>query len=302
MKKKKIKKADTSKNRTYVAIVLDRSGSMAYPKELKERTVIGYNEQVQQIKANATEGEYFVSLVTFNGEVYEHIWNAPAEELKESTMESYKPGGATALLDAEGYVIDKLLRTTDPTDENNAYLVIVITDGHENSSLRFKADRLKSMKGDLSKWTFTYMGCDASYIERLARSTGTAVANCLVSEDLHTGSGHIGLTGGMANTANTKRTARYLRSRNSVAGAYASSMFYSDTPGEVLSVCCALDVDALDDLRVECVAGEKTDVFGKGGTVDWSSVKSKTPETPETPKPFTPKTPLTSSWEAKKNG
>ena len=281
---KKVEKVDTSKNKTYVAIVLDRSGSMKFPIELKEKTVIGYNEQVQQIKANATEGEYFVSLVTFNGEVYEHVWNAPAEDLKESTMESYKPGGATALLDAEGYVIDKLLKTTDPTDENNAYLVIVITDGHENSSIHFSADKLKSMKGDLSNWTFTYMGCDKDSIEKLARSTGTAVANCLVSEDLHSGSAYGPvIRGGRSNSVNSIRTARYLKSRNSTAGGYASTMFYSDQPNEVMSVTCDADVEGLVDVRSECVAGEKADVFGTGGKVDWvEPVVVETPVTMET--------------------
>ena len=55
--------------KTHVAIVLDKSGSMG---DTKDATISGYNEHVQQLKKNAQDGqEILVSLVTFNGEVFE---------------------------------------------------------------------------------------------------------------------------------------------------------------------------------------------------------------------------------------
>src|ERR1019366_2335671 len=95
------RKMSNVKYSTIVAIVLDSSGSMA---DTKQQTVQGFNEQVQQAKMNAKNqkdvGEYKACIVTFNGEVFEHQWLVPVEELQEATNEDYQPGGSTAMRDA----------------------------------------------------------------------------------------------------------------------------------------------------------------------------------------------------------
>jgi ADP-heptose:LPS heptosyltransferase len=52
---------------------------------------------------------------------------------------------------------------TDISDPNNAYLVIVISDGEENASKHWSASRLKERIDELqatNRWTFVYMGCN----------------------------------------------------------------------------------------------------------------------------------------------
>jgi hypothetical protein len=146
----------------------------------KAQAVQGYNEQVQQMKLNAKNQDIFCSLVTFNGEVFEHQWCEEASKLNEATAEDYLTEGSTAMRDAIGYTVEKLMKTTDTKDENTAYLVVVISDGEENASRHHTADSLRELiepAQKSGKWTFTYMGCDAMYLKKVAQETSIPVAN-----------------------------------------------------------------------------------------------------------------------------
>jgi hypothetical protein len=160
--------------------------------ETRAAAVQNYNEQIQQAKLNSKDQDIFCSLVTFNGEVFEHVWAEPAEKLNEATLYDYVTEGATAMRDAIGYTVKKLLETTDHKDENVSYLVVIISDGEENSSKHFKRlsaddirngkkDELKAMMEEVQKtkrWTFTYMGCDDATIQQVAEDTSIPIANC----------------------------------------------------------------------------------------------------------------------------
>lgn len=165
------------KPKTYITIILDQSGSMI---NTKAQAVQGYNEQVQQMKINAKDQDIFCSLVTFNGDVFEHLWCEPAEKLAEATAEDYLTSGSTAMRDAVGYAIEKLQRTTDPK-EDIAHLVIVISDGAENSSKHYSVGALRELKDSVDrtgKWTFTYMlGCDDEYLHKIAKEMNVPISN-----------------------------------------------------------------------------------------------------------------------------
>lgn len=163
--------------RTYVAIILDKSGSMA---STKKSAISGLNEQIQQLKENSKSQEILCSLVTFNGEVFEHLWNVPAEQLTEASESDFVPNGSTAMRDAVGYTVQKLLNTTDHEDPETAYLIITITDGETNVDHHYSWDALKELTQGCEatkKWTFTYMGCSKEYLEQLSQNTGTSVRN-----------------------------------------------------------------------------------------------------------------------------
>lgn len=174
----KIKKKETkkmAKPKTYVAIILDQSGSMC---DTKEEAVRGYNEQVQQMKLNSKEQDIFCSLITFNGEVFEHLWCEPAEKLTEASPEDYVTEGSTAMRDAIGYAIDKLKKTTNDK-EDVAYLVVVISDGVENASRHFTKGSLRALRNSVNKekWTFTYMGCDDETLQQVAEELDIPISN-----------------------------------------------------------------------------------------------------------------------------
>jgi hypothetical protein len=146
----------TKKAKTKVTIILDRSGSMW---SCRDETVIGYNEHVQQFQEDCEEQNIEVSLLTFNGNVFEQFWAKPAAELQEAEIESFQPGGATALRDAVGYAIDK---HNAELDTDAAYLLIVISDGQENKSQQYSPAVISELLEGCEKsgrWTITYMGC-----------------------------------------------------------------------------------------------------------------------------------------------
>ena len=204
----------------YVAVVLDKSGSMA---STKEQTIQGYNEQVQQIKKNAKDQEVFVSLVTFSGDVFEHFWNEPADKLQEANAEDYVPDGTTSMRDAIGYTVQKLSKTAEK-DSNNAFLVIVISDGATNDDKHVSREALRELIEGRQKqgnWTFTYMGCGRDVVERVARETSIPIANMALWEN-HTVKG---TKRAMRRTG--ENVAKYLSARG-ISGASATCNFASD--------------------------------------------------------------------------
>jgi uncharacterized protein YegL len=174
--KTKHKEVKMAKPKTYVTIILDQSGSMC---DTKAQAVQGYNEQVQQMKLNSKDQDIFCSLITFNGEVFEHLWCEPADKLTEATAGDYNTEGSTAMRDAVGYAIEKLQRTTD-AKEDVAYLVVIISDGEENTSRHYSVEAIRELKDSVDKtgkWTFTYMGCDDKYLNKVAAEMNIPISN-----------------------------------------------------------------------------------------------------------------------------
>jgi uncharacterized protein YegL len=260
MAKKKVVANIAKKAKTYVAIVLDKSGSMA---GTKAQTIAGFNEQVQETQKNAKDQEIFCSLVTFDGEVYEHLWNVPAKELTEATAEAYKPTGATAMRDAMGYTIQKLLNSTEHENENNSYLIIAISDGDTNSDKHYNSAALKEMveacRGT-GRWTFTYMGCTKEYVEKIARETSIPLANVAAWSNSTAG----GASAGMSNQR--KRLSKFYGARGQ--GVKACANYMSDQIG--------VSADFTEDQEVSDAPVVAESVAS--GPTDWSNLLGKLPK------------------------
>lgn len=157
---------------THVCIVLDESGSMEYS---LDGTLSGFNEYIQTIKKNENSNNMLVSLVKFNtvcNTVFSGIRVAGVPNL---TNKNYKPDGGTAIYDA---VIGSINAVSEQMSTNDRVLVLVITDGGENSSKNnlSTVKNLIAAKTELGNWTFTFMG--ANQDAWLTASTwGIPVAN-----------------------------------------------------------------------------------------------------------------------------
>lgn len=230
-----------TKCKTYVAIILDRSGSMA---STKAATINGFNEQVQQLKEDSKSQEIYCSLVTFNGEVFEHLWNVPAENLTEANADDYQPSGATAMRDAIGYTVQKLLNTTDHNDPNTAYLIITISDGDTNQDKYYNVSALRELSESCQatkRWTFTYVGCDEKYLREIARQTATPIANMAAWSNKDKNHTELGLKNATIRQRKyfTERgmgqvsTSNYACDQDSVAD-YTSADLVESTPAPVL--------------------------------------------------------------------
>lgn len=220
--KNKTKKTKNMSTRplTHVIFLLDKSGSMG---KTRQSALNGFNEQVQKFKSVAKDQDVLFSLITFNEDVYEHIWDRPIEELNEANEEDYITKGGTAFRDAQGYAIQKMLDTTNTEDPNAAYLMICISDGETWDDQHYKVGQLRELIGSVEatgKWTISYMGCSEDYMYKLSKETGISPSNMAAWSN----STHEGTTRGMKMA--TARSDGYFAMR--AKGMTASSTYMND--------------------------------------------------------------------------
>jgi uncharacterized protein YegL len=148
----------------HIAFVIDKSGSM---EKIREQTISNINEQLDVIQDSDDEQEDFVTVVTFNGKVSEPRFISIDERFTE---EDYVPRGNTALIDAVGATIDSLQRFDKDNEDDTSFLVVILSDGYENASKKYRKDYVSKMINkleDKGNWTFTFIGADKSCIDRM---------------------------------------------------------------------------------------------------------------------------------------
>lgn len=148
-------------NATELVFILDESGSMY---GLKGDTIGGFNSMIDKQKQE--EGKCYVSTVLFNTDrkvIHDRVL---LENVKEMTEKDYQPNDCTALLDAIGYSINhitKVHKYIREEDVPNKTLFVIITDGYENASRRYKASQIREMisgKKEKDKWEFMFIGAN----------------------------------------------------------------------------------------------------------------------------------------------
>lgn len=166
--------------KTHYCLILDRSGSMG---RNKAAVVDTFNEQIQQIKEDAKEQNIDVSLVTFNRDVFEHLWCTTADSLEEATPESYRPSGGTSFRDAVGYVVNKYMSMEDANDEEVSYLINIISDGETYDDKYYTEARLLEACNschNTKRWTFGVLGCNQKMLNEVKAWTGIETSNMAV--------------------------------------------------------------------------------------------------------------------------
>jgi len=124
--------------------LLDRSGSM---QSCVDDTIGGFNAFVDSQKSFGGT----MTLCLFDHEfdiVYEKV---PIDQVVPLTKETYIPRGGTSLHDAMGQVLK--MNLSDDT------MVIILTDGEENSSNKYTAAHVKDLV-DAKPWKFVYLGAN----------------------------------------------------------------------------------------------------------------------------------------------
>jgi hypothetical protein len=148
------------KDSAYVAIVLDRSGSMA---SVREATIDGFNEFINSQKA--VPGECRVLLAQFD-DIYETVFDKPLADVPPLTEATFQPRNTTALFDAMAKTINNLgekLAAMPEADRPDRVLLATITDGHENASKEFQQHDVKRLVEQQTKdyqWDFVFIGAN----------------------------------------------------------------------------------------------------------------------------------------------
>ena len=128
-------------NYVHVCFVIDESGSMGGT----ENDVIGgFKKVVDEQKANSA-GTCSVSYFKFASDVEEVYIGKDVNDV-EYLDGKYSPGGLTALFDGVGTAIDKIGKWLDSMKEEEKpekNLIVIMTDGGENSSREYRRKRRK---------------------------------------------------------------------------------------------------------------------------------------------------------------
>ena len=155
---------------TELVFILDRSGSMA---GLEGDTIGGFNSMIAKQKKQ--DGECLVSTVLFD-DVSEVIHDrVRLSDVPEMTDREYSPRGCTALLDAVGgaiHHIGNVHKYARREDVPAHTMFVITTDGMENASRRYSADKVKKMierQKEKYGWEFIFLGANIDAVETAKR-------------------------------------------------------------------------------------------------------------------------------------
>ena len=160
------------KGLTEMLFILDRSGSMH---GLETETIGGFNSTIERQKNES--GEAFVSTVLFDNEMEVLHDRVPIAEIAPLTEKEYYVRGCTALLDAMGnaiHHIGNVHKYAREEDRPEKTIFVITTDGYENASRKYTADRVRQMvKRQKTKygWEFIFLGANIDAVQT-ARAYG----------------------------------------------------------------------------------------------------------------------------------
>lgn len=158
------------KGLTELVFILDRSGSMS---GLESDTIGGYNALLQKQKKES--GEAIITTVLFDDQ-YELLHDRiNLLGIAPITDKEYFVRGTTALLDAVGKTINKLVnvqRHTAKEEQAEHVMFVITTDGMENASREFDYAKVSKMIEHQKKkygWEFIFLGANIDAIATAER-------------------------------------------------------------------------------------------------------------------------------------
>ena len=158
------------KGLTELVFILDKSGSMG---GLETDTIGGYNSMLA--KQQEVEGECHITTVLFDNN-YELLHDRiDIKAVSPISEKEYQVGGSTALLDAIGRTIHKISNAQKHTADDyraEKVMFVIITDGEENSSREYSAEKIKAQierQKEKYGWEFVFLGANIDAIETAGR-------------------------------------------------------------------------------------------------------------------------------------
>ncbi|WP_296400508.1 vWA domain-containing protein [Acidaminococcus timonensis] len=150
---------------TELVCILDRSGSMS---GLESDTIGGFNHFLKSQQRE--EGEAVLTTILFDHETKVLHDRCPVRAVRPLTEREYVPRGSTALLDAVGGTLrhvwknqQQMLRGYRP----GKTIVMIITDGYENSSCKYNFRQVQDLIHRCKKagWEFLFLGANMDAVE-----------------------------------------------------------------------------------------------------------------------------------------
>jgi hypothetical protein len=182
---------------TKLYIIIDRSGSMT---SRRLQIVHGFNDFIQKQRTiSMTDGGCDVSSYFFSDAITVHYEDRPIKDIPMLSIEDYQPMGMTALRDAMGHVYKRIAGESDTIPTRR--IVLILTDGEENSSILVSMDELEALRKEIANKTeIIYMGSNQDAIA-IGKDVGATRNSSLNYDDDH-------LTNAMATVGNAVARAR----------------------------------------------------------------------------------------------
>ena len=136
--------------KTTINFILDKSGSMT---SVWDATINGFNEYLQELRKD--QNDYDIRLTLFDTETSVGE-KQDIKDFKDLNRQTYHPNGGTALYDAA-------CKTMSAITDDGKQLIVIMTDGEENSSREYSMEQFKALKSDLEKkgnFTFVFLGAN----------------------------------------------------------------------------------------------------------------------------------------------
>jgi uncharacterized protein YegL len=159
-------------NSCEIIAILDRSGSMG---GLVNDVIGGYNQFIKEQKV--LPGEAKVTLVLFDNKIEIPYSGMKIQDVPELTKEVYFARGMTSLLDAIGQTFNNVgsrLAATPENERPEKVIVLINTDGEENSSKEFNKAKIKEMiehQEQKYNWQILFLGANIDSVDT-ARGLG----------------------------------------------------------------------------------------------------------------------------------
>lgn len=153
----------TDKDYTAIAVLMDRSGSMRSIQADAEGAVNVFIDEQKRL-----DGKCTIRLSQFD-DTYEEVY--PSTDINAVPQYSLYPRGMTALTDAIAKTVNDFgaeLSALSEDDRPGTVIVVIVTDGLENSSREYTAESVKALINDQKdkyNWEFVFLAAGQDAIQ-----------------------------------------------------------------------------------------------------------------------------------------
>lgn len=186
----------TDPDYTHLTLVVDRSGSMA---GVAEEAQAGINSLIAE--QFAQDGKLTVTLAQFDNE-----FDTVERMSTDPFVFMLQPRGMTALLDAVGMEVTRTgadLAALQESGRPGRVLLVVVTDGHENSSHEYTLERVRSMlevQKEQFNWEVQFLGANEAAWQGVELGVAT-------TQYANTGAGNLAVFASMSESMTAYRGA-----------------------------------------------------------------------------------------------
>lgn len=159
-----------NKNLTELVFIIDKSGSMS---GLEKDTIGGFNSLIEKQKKES--GNAIVSTILFSDVIDVIHDRLDIDQVPNLTSKDYFVCGCTALLDAIGQTLTRIIHVQENLNEDEQpgkTLFIITTDGKENSSKEYSYKKIKeliNMVKEKYNYEFIFLGANIESEEEASK-------------------------------------------------------------------------------------------------------------------------------------